>query len=78
MSMGIPIICNAGVGDTKEIVLQHNAGSVFDELSLTAFDKFNFQDLSFEKEKAMNAATTIFSLNSGITSYNKIYNTGHA
>ena len=78
MSMGIPIICNAGVGDTKEIVLQHNAGSVFDELSLTAFDEFNFNDLSFEKEKTMNAATTIFSLQKGVEMYNTIYNNGHA
>ncbi len=78
MSMGIPIICNAGVGDTKEIVLQHNAGYVFDEMTLTAFDKFNFKDLSFEKEKTINAATTIFSLHQGVESYNKIYNTGHA
>jgi glycosyltransferase involved in cell wall biosynthesis len=78
MSMGIPIICNAGVGDTKEIVLQNTAGYVFDELSFTAFDEFNLEDLSFEKEKAMNAATTIFSLNSGIAAYNTIYNNGHA
>jgi glycosyltransferase involved in cell wall biosynthesis len=77
MSMGIPIICNAGVGDTKEIVLQHNAGYVFDEMTLTAFDKFNFKDLSFEKEKAINAATTIFSLQKGVEMYNTIYNTGH-
>ena len=78
MSMGIPIICNAGVGDTKEIVLQHNAGYVFDEMTLTAFDEFNFKDLSFEKEKTMNAATTIFSLKKGVEMYNTIYNTGHA
>ena len=78
MSMGIPIICNAGVGDTKEIVLEHNAGYVFDEMTLTAFDKFNFKDLSFEKEKTMNAATTIFSLQKGVEMYNTIYNNGHA
>jgi glycosyltransferase involved in cell wall biosynthesis len=78
MSMGIPIICNAGVGDTKEIVLQHNAGYVFDKMTLTAFEKFNFKDLSFEKEKTINAATTIFSLQKGVEMYNTIYNTGHA
>jgi hypothetical protein len=45
---------------------------------LTAFEKFNFKDLSFEKEKTINAATTIFSLQKGVEMYNTIYNTGHA
>ena len=33
MAMGIPLICNSGIGDTGEIILQHQSGFVFDELS---------------------------------------------
>lgn len=73
MAMGIPIICNAGVGDSEAIVREHAAGFVFDELSDEAFDNFSFQQLHFDRERALRAVSSIFSLENGVQAYDTIY-----
>jgi glycosyltransferase involved in cell wall biosynthesis len=37
MAMGVPVICNSGVGDVKEIVEKYNAGIMLEELNETSF-----------------------------------------
>jgi hypothetical protein len=75
MAMGIPLICNSGIGDTSEIILQHQSGFVFDELSNAAFSSFSFDQIIFDKDKTLNAVKTIFSIEQGVKRYNEVYDT---
>jgi len=75
MAMGIPVICNSGIGDTSEIILEHQSGFVFDELSHAAFTSFSFDQIIFDKDKTLNAVNTIFSIEQGIKGYNEVYDT---
>ena len=75
MAMGIPVICNSGIGDTSEIILEHQSGFVFDELTHASFSSFSFDQIIFDKDKTLNAVNTIFSIEQGIKGYNEVYDT---
>ncbi len=73
MAMGIPLICNAGVGDTDEIVLDSFAGSVVSNCSVDAYEQIFEHPSVFIKNKAMEGAEKYFSLEEGINRYLSIY-----
>lgn len=79
MSMGIPVICNAGVGDSDLIVQKHNAGWVVDNFSganyqlvVDAIEKSDFTEFS----EISQSCKEIFALEKGAaifeTSYRQI------
>lgn len=76
LSMGIPVICNSGVGDVKEIVEQANAGVIVD-----GFDPVEFEAviekipgmLKLQPASIRNAVRDIFDLGKGIELYKKAY-----
>lgn len=72
MAMGVPLICNSGVGDTSEIVARYNAGLVI--------DSFEFQDINlipsrekFNSTEIKAGAKEYFSLEQGVQRYLKVY-----
>ena len=72
MAMGIPLICNSGVGDTDAIVKKYNAGSVIEDFSeATYLQSFNSTD--FNQLDTINGAKEYFSLEEGIKRYLSIY-----
>lgn len=76
MAMGIPVICNNGVGDSGEIVQRHNAGLVINafnelEFNLTATKWNDITKIS--KAQIREGSIRYFSLNEGIKSYSNIY-----
>lgn len=71
--MGIPIICNDHIGDSSQIIIQNAAGLVIEELTETAFNAIDLEQIAFVQTKAIAAANTIYSHENGITSYAKIY-----
>ncbi|OQA00342.1 MAG: D-inositol-3-phosphate glycosyltransferase [Bacteroidetes bacterium ADurb.Bin408] len=76
MSMGVPVICNDGIGDTTEIILQNKAGAVIMNFTPEAYTGIiNAVDKLCElnKEHIRNAAERYFSLEKGGEIYNKIY-----
>lgn len=73
MAMGIPVICNSGVGDTDLIVQTSNAGIVLSNLTEKAYASIEFNELSFNKSDISNRAKDYFSLENGIKEYTKIY-----
>ena len=73
MAMGIPIICNDHIGDSSQIIIQNAAGVVMEELTETAFNAIDLEQISFDQPRAIAAANTIYSHENGITSYAKIY-----
>jgi glycosyltransferase involved in cell wall biosynthesis len=71
MAMGIPIICNSGVGDVDFIVEKYKSGFVLKDLN-----KVNFEiilNANFKKQKLIEGANQYFSLEKGVISYLKIY-----
>ena len=77
MSMGVPIVCNADVGDTEEIILKYDAGIVtrtFDDITYAAMAE-QMKSFNVEKEKIRRGAIETFDLQAGIRTYERIYQT---
>ena len=73
MAMGIPLVCNFGVGDTDEIVRKYQAGSV-----VSSFDDENYLKAILSPEKVnqelmMSGARDFYSLKEGVAKYLQVY-----
>ncbi len=73
MAMGIPIICNSGVGDTDKIVKKYNAGIVIEKLEEDDFVKINWDKIPFEKELSQHGAQEFYGLENGVENYFNVY-----
>lgn len=76
MSMGIPIICNTGVGDTDGIIHSANAGiliSNFHENHYRTAIKKLIHLTDFNKEMEIAYARKHFSLEQGVEMYQRVY-----
>lgn len=73
MAMGIPLICNAGVGDTDMIVRKYKSGMVLTDLSEAGLEQFNLDLTDFDKESTQIGAKEFFGLEKGVDSYANIY-----
>ena len=71
MAMGIPIICNRGVGDVDFIVEKYNSGFILNDINKVNFD--TIIDANFKKQTLNEGANQFFSLNKGVISYKYIY-----
>jgi len=75
MSMGIPIVCNAGVGDTDFVINKYKCG-----LLVNHFNTDNYEDViekmlhqKFNALKIRAAAKDFYSLEKGVNSYAETY-----
>lgn len=73
MAMGIPVICNSGVGDTDKIISRYNSG-----LTITGreFDEVINKIIcgtSYDQDNIRAGAIDFFSLENGVKKYNMIY-----
>ncbi len=68
MAMGIPIICNSGVGDTDEIIQKYASGIV-DWKTKQLSELFQ----NFNKERTTQGAKAYFDLTLGVEKYNFAY-----
>jgi len=75
MALGIPVICNSGVGDTDMIVRKYDSG-----LIVESFNTLNYQEVvekikhsSFDKDKIRNGAIEYFALQIAVSKYKSIY-----
>lgn len=73
MAMGVPLICNAGVGDTDELVSRYNAGLVLNDTSDESLSSFSIDFPGFDRKKTMQGAKEYFGLEQGVESYFMIY-----
>ena len=73
MAMGIPLICNAGVGDTDDLVFRYSSGLVLKDTSDKTLSSFSLDFTTFDREKTMLGAREYFGLDHGIESYYGIY-----
>jgi glycosyltransferase involved in cell wall biosynthesis len=78
LSMGIPVICNSGVGDVEQIVTATNAGYIIHDFSEATFSRA-VQAIPELIQKSpsniRNEARNIYSLDRGIELYGKYYQT---
>lgn len=75
MAMGIPIVCNAGIGDTDSIVENFQSGVVVKNYSNESYDTAvrGLLETTFDKEKIRNGALSYFSLDDAVAKYKYIY-----
>ncbi|MEO5675765.1 MAG: glycosyltransferase [Chitinophagales bacterium] len=76
MAMGIPVICNAGVGDVETIISKTGTGICIPELTTENFaSAISRLDslLRIPPDKISDSARQYFSLDVGIEKYNSIY-----
>lgn len=73
MAMGIPLICNAGVGDTDGIVQQYHSGLVLKNTKDETISSFDLDFTDFNRESTMLGAREYFGLERGVESYFSIY-----
>lgn len=75
LAMGLPIVANAGVGDSESIIQDNELGVVvqdFDTNSLAAAVKQLLQS-SYEKSKIREKADKLFALQTAVDKYDDLY-----
>ena len=75
MAMGIPIICNSGVGDTDTIVIENGSGMVLNSLDKETYKMQLNEIFVFNRTQSISAAKKDFSLKEGVARYQKVYET---
>ena len=73
MAMGIPIVCNAGVGDTDFVVKKYSAGAVLASANLEDFKNFVFPISAFDHTKTIQGAQEFYGLENGVETYFGMY-----
>ncbi len=77
MAMGIPVICNSGVGDTDMIVQKYHSGILVSDVTNEGYENSikNLLATSFHSTEIRNGALDFFSLDKGLEKYSNVY--GH-
>ncbi|WP_159038545.1 glycosyltransferase [Brumimicrobium mesophilum] len=73
MALGIPIICNAGVGDTDLIIKDSHAGIVLESLNKESYEACNLDPSEYDKDEIRAGAEKWYSLKNGVEKYFGIY-----
>ena len=77
LSMGIPVICNTGIGDTDEMITKSQSGVICKSFDEIEYDRCSEEILNLEKtldrEFTRRKAIELFSLENGVNCYHTIY-----
>lgn len=73
MALDIPIICNAGVGDTDAIIKKYNAGKIITALNEENYSKTSLNNSLYDASIIRKGAGEVYSLEKGVEMYFKIY-----
>ena len=73
MAMGIPLVCNAGVGDTDLVVKQYNAGIVINEMNETNYRSSLINDSCYDCTLTMKGSNDFYGLEVGVERYLSVY-----
>lgn len=75
MGMGIPYVCNTGVGDVDEIVAATGSGLIVNDFTLNDYDRVIAQMLkrNANENEITNGAEKYYSLQQGVEKYFSVY-----
>ena len=73
MAMGVPIICNSGVGDTAHLVSTYSCGAAIDQFTAEAYSQAFETIASLNPQDAIKGAHDYFDLNAGVEKYHSVY-----
>ncbi|MFN0188046.1 MAG: glycosyltransferase [Bacteroidia bacterium] len=77
LSMGIPVICNTGIGDTDEMIKKSQSGVICKSFNEKEYDRCTEEMICLEKtlnkDLTRSKAIELFSLENGVNSYHSIY-----
>ena len=73
MAMGIPLVCNSGVGDTDFVVNKYHAGSVIDSFDNESYLKSIIDPDEIDIEKMKDGAKNFYGLEEGVEKYAFVY-----
>ncbi len=75
MAMGIPVVCNAGVGDSDHIITQAHSGVLVRRFDKAGYDAAvqELTDATFDTAAIRSGAEAVFSLKSGVRQYLEVY-----
>lgn len=75
MGMGIPVVCNAGIGDTDMIVNKYKSGVVVPNLNTSGYEEAvnALLQTRYDSEKIREGCKDFFSLEKGVEQYSSIY-----
>lgn len=76
MSMGIPIVCNSGIGDTDLIINESKSGILINDFTDSEYENAILKidnALKIDKEDSRQVAKKYYDLNKATDSYIKIY-----
>lgn len=76
LNMGVPIICNKGVGDVDILMNELDSNLIIKDFTHNNYKIVSeyLIHLTWNKEKAIKASINYFSLQKGIETYYKVYN----
>lgn len=76
MSMGIPVICNAGVGDSDAVIEQYHSGLVLNRFNEAEYEQVIAKICSLaelDRKIIRKGALEFYSLKKGVAAYAKVY-----
>ena len=76
LGMGIPLVCNAGVGDVEEIMQHCPQGACLHDFSAESYQKtidYMLQNSNTEPKSLYNVAQQFYSLAQGVEAYAGVY-----
>lgn len=73
MAMGVPLVCNSGIGDTGTIVEKYHSGLVIDAFNDEVYTEIVTRERNFDPEAIAAGAEDYFSLEKGVERYAEVY-----
>ena len=75
MAMGVPLICNRGIGDSDRIVETWSAGCLVDAFTELAYEQAieRLNRTQFDRDRIRSGAISYFSLEQGVDRYEQVY-----
>jgi glycosyltransferase involved in cell wall biosynthesis len=73
MAMGVPVICNSGVGDTERVVREYQSGIVIQDFNNENYQLTDLNFRAFDRERTMKGASEFYGLNEGVERYFEVY-----
>ena len=76
MNLGVPIVCNCGVGDVDEIMNECMPELLIKEFSLNEYQRvidIILKENKFDTKKIIETSNNYYSLEKGIEKYSSIY-----